>query len=551
MFTYPLPITDFNRSALARIRREAEALLGAPTAALSYRNFRLFEATGSRGEYENEYFEHRRRLCIFAAMALLGEDEKWTEALADIIWAICDEFTWALPAHITKQKSVPEKITRIDLFAAETALALSELYVLLDGVLPALVRERMAYELERRIVEPYVRERPRWARSNWSGVCVSGVGCTLICLKKDAAIAAVLPDLQRSVSDFLESFSEDGCCLEGSLYWSYGFSFFSYFADMLCEYTGGAVDYFKDEKVNRIAHFGQNTYLGRDDCVITFSDSPHSFKYDPGLWAILSRRYEGIAPPPPECAAQFGDDLRYRFAPFLRSLYCAPAVGNGPAGYVYYGDAQWYIHKRDGYAFAAKAGHNGEPHNHNDVGSFLLFEDGEYILDDIGFPMYYKDYFGPKRYDDMCASSLGHSVPHLDGAGQKAGAEHRGTVLAAEADHFAIEFADAYGTPALNTLRRTFDLDADGITVRDIAVGDAPITERFVTQIEPQITGTDVRIGRWTLRCAEAKDVCISTFTYYTRFAEFDEAESAPRTVWCIDFDLGGGREAAVRVSRG
>jgi len=483
-------------------------------------------------------------------MALLGEEQRWTDALCDIIWAICDEFSWALPAHLTRQKSVPEKITRIDLFAAETALALSELYVILADVLPAPVRERMAHELNRRIVDPYVRERPRWGKSNWSGVCVSGVGCTLICLRKDAAIAAVLPDLQRSVSDFLDSFSEDGCCLEGSLYWSYGFSFFSYFADMLCEYTGGKIDYFKDEKVERIAHFGQNTYLGHGDCVITFSDSPHNFKYDRGLWSILARRYEGIAPPPPECAAQFGDDLRYRFAPFLRSLYCAPAASSAPAGYAYYGDAQWYINKRDGYAFAAKAGHNGEPHNHNDVGSFILFEDGQYILDDIGFPMYNKEYFGAKRYEDMCASSLGHSVPHLDGAGQKPGEACRGTVLAADRDHFAIEFAEAYGTPALSTLRRTFDLAPDGITVRDLAEGDVPFTERFVTQIEPRVEGTDVHIGRWRMTCAEAKAVRVSTFTYLTRFAEFDEAERAPRTVWCIDFDLDGGREAAVHVTR-
>ena len=36
-------------------------------------------------------------------------------------------------------------------------------------------------------------------------------------------------------------------------------------------------------------------------------------------------------------------------------------------------DAQWSIcRSRHGAGMAAKGGHNGEPHNHNDVGSFFI-----------------------------------------------------------------------------------------------------------------------------------------------------------------------------------
>ena len=70
-FTYPLAVTDANRDVLARIRAEAEKLLHQPLCALSYHNFHLFRTKGSRGEYESEYFEHRRQLCIFTAMVLV------------------------------------------------------------------------------------------------------------------------------------------------------------------------------------------------------------------------------------------------------------------------------------------------------------------------------------------------------------------------------------------------------------------------------------------------------------------------------------------------
>ena len=43
--------------------------------------------------------------------------------LEDTIWAICDEYTWSLPAHISWAK---DERTDVDLFASETGYALSE-----------------------------------------------------------------------------------------------------------------------------------------------------------------------------------------------------------------------------------------------------------------------------------------------------------------------------------------------------------------------------------------------------------------------------------------
>ena len=48
-------------------------------------------------------------------------------------------------------------------------------------------------------------------------------------------------------------------------------------------------------------------------------------------------------------------------------------------------DAQWCILRgKDNTALVAKGGNNDEPHNHNDVGSFLYLADGEALLEDLG-----------------------------------------------------------------------------------------------------------------------------------------------------------------------
>src|SRR5262249_42465304 len=49
----------------------------------------------------------------------------------------------------------------------------------------------------------------------------------------------------------------------------------------------------------------------------------------------------------------------------------------------------------DGFYFGIKGHHNAESHNHNDVGSFMLFHDGEPLLIDVGVETYTVKTFSP------------------------------------------------------------------------------------------------------------------------------------------------------------
>jgi hypothetical protein len=74
---------------------------------------------------------------------------------------------------------------------------------------------------------------------------------------------------------------------------------------------------------------------------------------------------------------------------------------------------------------AAKAGHNAESHNQNDVGSFIVALDGRPLIIDVGVGVYTRQTFGPGRYEIWTMRSSWHNVSEVDQVLQAAGAGQR------------------------------------------------------------------------------------------------------------------------------
>ena len=146
---------------------------------------------------------------------------------------------------------------------------------------------------------------------------------------------------------------------------------------------------------------------------------------------------------------------------------------------------------------AIKAGHNAENHNQNDVGSFIVHIDGQTFLSDPGRGLYSRQYFGPERYNNIFASSYGHSVPRIGGKQQAAGPEFTGTFIGVDASGTAkaatVDIARAYPVDGLQRLLRTLMLDQNGaITLSDeFQFGDqAPVVEEvMVTWLPVEVHG--------------------------------------------------------------
>ncbi|MFH9478653.1 hypothetical protein ACH4L7_33175 [Streptomyces anulatus] len=483
--------------------------------------YRRYAADGSRAPFQDVYLRARRnRLTDLALTALWGPDTD-PAPLEDLIWAVCDEYTWCLPAHVDgllePHPSRPHA-EQIDLFAAETAFTLAELRHLLADRLSPLVAERIRSEVLRRVLRPILEGPAPWwesARTNWSAVCAGSVGMAALHLldgtadsagtdRADdaAALVRITTRMIEAMGCFLAGYGDDGACPEGLAYWSYGFGFFTVYADALHRRTAGLIDLFDDPtgKVEEIARFPERVFLS-GTATAAFSDSPPHSTLCPGLAARLRRRFPALAPPPADRLETEPVNSMGSWPTALRSLVWAnesepPRHDSGaeapvdPGGY--FRDVQWMISRattadRQHIAFAAKGGHNDELHNHNDVGSFVLAVDGEPLLAELGQGFYTGQYFGPGRYDILCTGSQGHSVPLFNGTPQRASRKAAAEVLAAEHSPerglFRIDITSAYPVPELTSLVREFTFADGRLTLHDRITADAPvqITERFMS----------------------------------------------------------------------
>ena len=96
----------FTAPYLKTLQEYAENVRGKVIPSLQYSDFRLFYDTGNRAQYEDGergYFPRRGRLAAFGMLSwLYGRKEDLAE-LCDILWAVCDEYTWAVPAHLVNE----------------------------------------------------------------------------------------------------------------------------------------------------------------------------------------------------------------------------------------------------------------------------------------------------------------------------------------------------------------------------------------------------------------------------------------------------------------
>jgi hypothetical protein len=77
----------------------------------------------------------------------------------------------------------------------------------------------------------------------------------------------------------------------------------------------------------------------------------------------------------------------------------------------------------NGLYLATHGGHNGESHNHNDVGDFIIYANDEPVIIDAGRGNYTARTFSPQRYELWFTQSQYHNLPIVNGYGQLAGKE--------------------------------------------------------------------------------------------------------------------------------
>ena len=458
---------------------------------IKFSKIHLYATSGNREIFERDHIEYETRLHALFLAYIITEDEKYLAPLADIIWGICDMESWSIPAHVAETLSIEERRHNLDLCSCIMGYRISEVIYFVGDKLPELVTRRAKAEVQFRIIDSFKVAKPEryfWltTNNNWAAVCVAGVLCSYLYLATEAEIEEQLPRMMEIADHYLQGFKEDGCCTEGYGYWNYGFSFFCVFAKMLCDYTDGRVNYFENEKVHKIAMFQQNILLNEHQC-LSFSDGGLTF--EPYAW--LSHFLKGVYPDMQlpalgdECVTDYDTAPLQQGTPIRYIFWTNPDLVGAtlePKSHIFE-NAEWFLHHGENYSLGAKAGHNDEFHNHNDVGSFIISKGGRVTFCDPGGGEYTKDYFGKGRYSIFVTSGRAHSVPVINGEYQSFGKREGGVIIADE-NRFKFSMKGGYTDETITSLVRDFECLADGVRLTDtFEFSEMPssVAERFVS----------------------------------------------------------------------
>ena len=481
----------YYKTARETIIERADHYMVTDPPVIKFSKIHLYVENGNREIFERDHIEYETRLHVLFLAYIITEDEKYLSPLADIIWGICDFESWSIPAHVAEKLSIADRRRNLDLCSCILGYRIAEVLYFIGDKLPELVYKRAKAEVQYRIIDSFAEcgdNKYHWLKctNNWAAVCIAGVLCSYLYLATEEEIEAQLPRMIEIAEHYLQGFEEDGCCTEGYGYWNYGFSFFCVFAKMLSDYTDGKINYFENEKVHKIAMFQQNILLNGSEC-LSFSDGGLTF--EPYAW--LSHFLKGIYPDmqlptlSDECVIDYATAPLSNGAPIRYIFWTNPDyVGEGlvPKSHRFT-NAEWFLYHSEKYSLGAKAGHNNEFHNHNDVGSFLISKDGRVTFCDPGGGEYTKDYFGANRYSIFVTSGRAHSVPVINGEYQAFG-KREGEVFIFDENRFKFSMKGGYTIDTLTSLVRDFECLDDCVRITDTyEFSEAPtsIRERFVS----------------------------------------------------------------------
>jgi hypothetical protein len=184
------------------------------------------------------------------------------------------------------------------------------------------------------------------------------------------------------------------------------------------------------------------TYISSGSYYVNFADASMRIHHSPGRIARIGRRIED---PVMESFGSFllqtsqreEEAVTGRIGDALEDLFDATGWQHTPPREPLIGDyyfPTWdTVVARDvagttaGFYFAAKGGNNAEQHNHNDVGSFMLYYHGRPVCIDVGVGTYTRETFSSDRYSIWTMQSNYHNLPVINGQGQKNGGAFRAT----------------------------------------------------------------------------------------------------------------------------
>lgn len=482
----------------------AEKALAREIPQLLASEFMLFRRTGNRIIHERKETARKVDLFQLALGEYVEKKGRFTDRIVDLIWLILEETTWVTPAcNPDKVRGIGDPLPYaykddpdfIDLSTGCAGATLAWVYYLLkdelDKVTP-IISERIEYELERRVIRPFMNpaaeSRCWWMGvagnvvNNWNPWIISNVLTVCALVEKDTVVREKLVARAMLLLDnFTKWYHDDGGCDEGPGYWTAAGAALFDSLQILYDMTGGYVNMYDDPLVKKMGEYVIKVCINGNRFV-NFADCPAKFSPDPLLllrWGKLcnsemmttyaQNRLNGTLPLSRATWYHPYRELRNSVEPICKiSEFIAPTKFwfNG----IVVAGARESTATDKGLFFAMKGGHNAESHNHNDIGNFMVFADGQPIFIDAGSGQYTKKTFSSERYTIWAMRSEYHNCATVNGVDQQEGINFRSTdnVYDENTGALSIQLKEAYPAEAgIVSYVRSAELSNGAVRITD------------------------------------------------------------------------------------
>lgn len=463
-------------------------------------DYLAYERSGSRSVMEKPLNENAQAL-VNLFMAELAEGKgRYLDQIINGAWYMTEISTWSLSAHLpsfqSSKRSLPQDGTHVfDLMAGDMASLMSWMYYFLqpefDKVTP-IISERIKRNVQERVIEPYMSRNDMWWQAlevdegqlvnNWNPWCNFNVLTALLLVEDDPdkTLRGIYKTM-ISVDKFINYVKEDGACEEGPSYWGHAAGKLYDYLKLLSYATNDKISIFEQPMIRDMGEYISQSYIGGDGWVVNFADASAKgggdpqliFRYGSDVHSTEMMRFAKYLSDQQSTAHNLtaGRDVFRVFENFL----CHPLLQEQEAQlpqnmYKWYPETEFaYLKGKDTF-FAAKGGYNNESHNHNDIGSFILYKEGEPVLIDAGVGTYTKKTFSSERYDIWTMQSGYHNLPQINGESQRFGASYKSRDVSFDAKRrvFKLDIAGAYPAEAqVHQWYRTYQLKDDKLLIED------------------------------------------------------------------------------------
>jgi len=379
---------------------------------------------------------------------------RFTDQIVNAVWYYSEQTWWGWSAHLGAQKAssgLPDvNEPYVDLGVGEVTSNLSWTYYLFkeefDRIHP-LISRRLKQEITNKALDPYF-SRDDWGYmgfkggrpNNWNPWINYNMLTNYLLIETDPSRkVAEVEKVLNSLDKFLNGYSDDGGCDEGPSYWGAAGALLYECLEVMKDATSGRFDVFDDPLIQNIGKYFYQANIHApyfinfaDADARTGGDASAVYRYGKAIRDEKMQQFGAYLAK----ISNWGEQaLGGKIGEQIRDLCLIKEIRNADAKEALVADF-WFpdteiAGARDaegsfsGFFFGAKGGFNAESHNHNDVGTCLMYYDGKPCLIDLGREEYVAKTFSSRRYEIWTMQSGYHNIPVINGVEQMQGEKYK------------------------------------------------------------------------------------------------------------------------------